>query len=648
VNTTAQPLQKWLPLVAVAALLVGVYVRFDGLGFAPFAVDEYYLSRSIDSVLRTGIPAFDCGGYYLRGIVLQYLAAGLQFAGLSAELAPRLIGVVCSLLALPAVYQPGKRLHGPVLGLLAIAILALSVWEIEMARFGRMYAPFQAVFVWYTVYFVRYTVDREARALWPMLALSILGPLVWEGGVFLLLTNLLPVFMQRQAGRIPARDWMYLIAGVVLLVLAFEFVTFDFRDIHHDALPDYLQRARSTASADPLMAVGDPLSKLAQHPLWLSATAIPAIVALLSLRWIWTLRSKPLLALGLMFVLLAAAMHQFLLAGAVSLLLLLLGFINWSELFSRQSRYFHLALGLFALFWLAFGATTIDWHSAEVGSIQRGIAMLGYQMLRFPDLIGVVVRPWVRTAPHLGAALLLLLAAALYRMARSDESLTCERALLVLFLVLLLASSASNPPRQETRYVYFLYPLALLLALTVLARLVDRFARRPAAAVGVTSVLALGGFALSEDFQPNHLLHISEPAQTFRTALNHDMQSHLVIREDYRALAAWLTEHVAEGTPVINSVHGLDHYYPGFRYFFVPSGTTDFEDWSCQRGTVERWGNYPLLYSLDALGSVVNAGSTAYLVAFGYDTDGLLRSLSRLHPRIAVSMGGVVIVELRG
>ena len=78
----------------------------------------------------------------------------LQYAGLSPELAPRLIAALSSLIALPAVYLLGRRLGGRNIGLLAVAILAISVWETEVARFGRMYAPFQAIFVWYLVCFL--------------------------------------------------------------------------------------------------------------------------------------------------------------------------------------------------------------------------------------------------------------------------------------------------------------------------------------------------------------------------------------------------------------------------------------------------------------------------------------------------------------
>src|ERR1700722_14340395 len=130
--------QLWrTPLFYVAAMaaLAGLWFRFRGLSFAPFSVDEYYLARSIDGVVHTGLPRFVCGGFYMRGLVLQYGAAALQLAGASAEFAPRVVCAISSVIALPAVYLLGRRLQGPLLALLAFTVCALSVWEIEMARF---------------------------------------------------------------------------------------------------------------------------------------------------------------------------------------------------------------------------------------------------------------------------------------------------------------------------------------------------------------------------------------------------------------------------------------------------------------------------------------------------------------------------------
>ena len=96
----AGPRQQW-PLYALAgaAVAVGLYARFKNLHAAPLAVDEFFIVRSVENVLQHGVPRFDCGGYYTRGLLLQYLAALLQLLGISGEIAPRLISAVSSVLA---------------------------------------------------------------------------------------------------------------------------------------------------------------------------------------------------------------------------------------------------------------------------------------------------------------------------------------------------------------------------------------------------------------------------------------------------------------------------------------------------------------------------------------------------------------------
>lgn len=644
-----QPWHSWrhpLWYLALAATLAGIYWRFKGLGSAPLAVDEYYLARSIENVLRAGIPAYRCGGLYMRGIVLQYSAAALQYGGLTAEIAPRLISALCSLLALPAVFILGRRTHGRVVGLLAVTIIALSVWEIETARFGRMYAPFQAVFLWYLVFFLRYTVDREIKALWPMIVLSVLAPLVWEGGVFLPLINILSLFLQRWPDRLRRADWPYLVGCTVLLGLALWFVTADFRGYNADSWPPGYSRSLSVAATDPVTTLRFPVSAVRQHLWWLAAAVVPLAVTLLALRWIWSLRSRRFLAAGLLAMLVAAAAHQFIAVAAIGLLLLLTRLISWEELFNRRALPIHIAVVLFALFWLAFAVAITDWRAIDVSSLSRRSAMLAYQFLRFPDFVGVVVRPWARAVPHLGAALLLLLVIAIFRAARHAAVSDNERVLVSVFLVLLLAASASHPPRQETRYVFFLYPLAIIIALSTIARAVALLAGARAAAAGVTSAIALGGFALSEDFQPRHLLHIDSPTETFRVGMTPDMQSHLVIREDYRSLAQWLQQHRSAHDLIINGVHGFDHYFPEIDYFYVEERDPNFADWTCRKGTVDRWSNYPLLYSVAGLAAKVAETQKAYLVAFSYDRDAILASLSAMHPQVVATNGDVMIIEL--
>jgi hypothetical protein len=457
----------------------------------------------------------------------------------------------------------------------------------------------------------------------------------------------LSLFLRRWPERILRSDLIYLAGCMLLLGLAAWFVSADFRGYNAASWPPGYSESLSPALPDPITVLPLPLTAVRQHLWWAGAAVAPVLAALFSLRWIWGFRARGCAIAGLIAMLMAAGAHQFLAVAAIAALLLLTRLVRWEELFTPAARSFWLTIAAWALFWLAFVLVEVHWNDAGAISLPRKVAMLAYQFLSFPDFIGVVARPWVRAIPHLAAAVLLLVAAASYRAARYDDDSRYERLLLVIFLVMILAASASHPPRQETRYVFFLYPIAIIIAVTTMARAAKPFGEHGAAASGITMAFALGGFALSEDFQPRHLLRIDSPFETFRLGMNGDVQSHLVIRDDFRAIALWLQQHTTDKDIVINGVHGVDHYYGGFKFFFVDQHDPNFPDWSCRKGTIERWGNYPLLNSVDALTTTVAANSKAYLVAFDYRIDQIMLSLAALHPRIAKTEGHIVILELR-
>ena len=59
----------WVPMALLVA--AGVWFRINGLGKSPLAEDEYYLLAAIRNLLDHGVPAFECGGYYTRGLLLK-------------------------------------------------------------------------------------------------------------------------------------------------------------------------------------------------------------------------------------------------------------------------------------------------------------------------------------------------------------------------------------------------------------------------------------------------------------------------------------------------------------------------------------------------------------------------------------------------
>ena len=591
----------WLLAFTLTALLFGIYARFKGLGTWPLTADEYYIARSVQNILRTGIPEYDCGGYYARGLLMQYLSAALQLGGLSAELAPRLIAALCSLVALPAVYILGKRVHSSQIGLLAVTVLALSVWEVEIARFGRMYAPFQALFAWYMVYFLKYTMDRDHRALWPMLALSIVGALTWEGAALLALVNFLPPIINHSSGRLSRRDVSYLAGAASLLLLIAWFVTLDVRLTGSEApFPaDYelWLNKRALGALEPTAL----WTTLTSYPLWSALALIPLGLAFFAVRWIWNFKARWIAAAGLMLALIAATLHQFAAFAAVILLLLMLHLIRWKELIARKALPFHAAVVACVVFWTAFGFLTDEWRvDPEIHWLGNSKAVaLAYEFARFPDFLQEIVVPWGRAVPILGLALLGLISVGIIRsIARDAEKPSAERVIQLVLVCMLLAASASDPPRHETRYLYFVYPLAVIVAFSAIAHLVEAVASRKSMATAFTAVAALGVFALTEEFSPRHLLKIDSPEVNFRVDTPGGDEAHLQPRSDPRGAAKWLAANSTDDQDlVINGVPTVDFYFSGFDYTYIDWQHRRFRAYACRQGTVERWGNLPLLYT---------------------------------------------------
>jgi hypothetical protein len=547
----------------------------------------------------------------------------------------------------------GKRAHSRQIGLLAVIVLALSVWEVEIARFARMYAPFQALFAWYLVYFLKYTIDRDHRALWPMLALSLVGPLIWEGAALLALVNLLPPFINHSSGRLSPRDVPYLVGMTILFLLIAWFVTLDVRvggsEPPFPADFESSLNKRTLAELEPTVA---PWTTITPHPLWSALALVPLVLALLAVRWIWTFRARRLAAAGLMAALVAAVLHQFAAFAAIILMLLMLHLVQWRELIARSALPFHAAVVGCFLFWTAFGLVTDTWRvDPDIHWLGNNKALaLAYEFLRFPDFLREIVQPWGKSIPVLALALLVSIAFGIVRsVARDAVKVSAEVVIQVVLVCMLLAASASDPPRHETRYLFFVYPLAVIVALAAIAHLVGAVVSRNSLATTFTAVAALGVFALTEDFSPRHLLKVDSPEVNFRIDAP-DEEAHLQGRSDPRGAARWLKAHARDRDLVVNGVPTVDFYYSGFDYTYIDWQHRRFQAYACRQGTVERWGNLPLLYSVEAIQSKIEGADRAFLVIDGQRVDGFLVRLARWQPQVTWSAldRRIHVIELRG
>jgi hypothetical protein len=601
-------------MVTGAALLVGLYGRFKGLGMAPLGVDEFYMSRSVDNLLRTGLPEFLCGGYYNRGIAYQYIVGLIRLLGMPAELAGRSVSAVASLAVLPAVYLLGRRIHGRTVGLIACCLLLLSVWEIEMGRFARMYAPFQAVFAWYLVFLLSYLENRNRKALLAMIAASLLGVLTWEGGALLGIINLLPPFLRHRDGRLQRSDWLYLGAMALLFILLYVMAITDLRTL--SAVPAYAAPLALKPRGHPALWQ-ETTREFLTNPVWPLLAVVPTGLAVLSLRWIWSLRVRWLAAVGLGAAVVAAIAHQFLLVVAVLLLLMLAGMVGWRELLSREARYYLPTLLACMLFWLCFGLGTHAWIAASaISSPSHAVHALGHQLFGFPNIIDNIARPWGRTVPRLSVILLISVAALTVTSVVRQQTRGAAAALLTVTLVMLLAVGTASGDRFETRYLFFLYPLLLVLAIAALGTLVRRVFNNAAIAASALCAGALLCFAVTEDFQPMHIARVDSSSISFRVGMKPALIDHYYPHNDTRSAAHWLTQHAGPTDLVVSGIPSLDSYYDRTDFAFLDEQDERYEAYACAAGTRDRWSNKPLLSSTDQFGSQVQSGRRVFLVMY--------------------------------
>ena len=605
------PARALLLIVGVAALLAGLYGRFKGIGLWPLGVDEFYLSRAVDNVLRTGLPGFPCGGYYNRGLAFQYVVAGLRLLGSSPEFAGRFAAGIASLAVLPAAYLLAKRFQGSLAGWLVAIILCASIWEIEMARFGRMYAPFQAVFAWYLLAYLRFTVDKNAAGLRWMIGLSTLGVLTWEGGVLLGLANIFAVLLLHENGRLTPKDWRR-IALLSVLLIAFFLITRDIRGLTAPPAEDSVIEPPTS----PFHFAALWLAPFWQHAAWACTLLIPVVLAIPAVRWTTSFRGSWLAFGGLCAALVAAAAHAFLLVASLLMLMLLMRIIDLRALGWQRARYFWLTLGAFFVIWALAGAA--DGLIAHGWTATSTLAETARQLFGFPNIYDHVLRPWLRTLPILSlglfAAFVFLCWSSIISERKGVDGMSV---LLSLVIVLVLAVGAIPTDRIETRYTFFLYSLLTVLAVCALLLIARRQEKLRHGSILVTASLPLLCFAATEDFQPSHILNVDSEAVNFRVNMPRHNAEHYYPRNDISGAARWLEANVRPGDVVITGIPNLDQYYRRIDFFYLDDTDPRYEATVCRDDRTERWTNRPLLYTVGELTPIVASGRRVFATLYG-------------------------------
>ena len=579
------------------ALAAGIYFRTVGLGSWPFATDEYYLFRAIEFVTGNGLAAFPCGGYYPRGLLNQYLTAPLLMAGMQPELALRLISVAGSLAVLPAVVLLAMRLGGARAAFAAAIIVLLSTWAVEMARFGRMYTAFQALFVWYAYHAYRLLADGdETRWRW-LLPISAVAVFVWEGGVVLALANLLIFFFRNATWRVS-----HLLASIAIALYSIAFLLVDFRALGATGSGPEPDSAPETSSALLAEAIPLPVFDVLTSPvaiaLWLLAAVAVFVSILRGGNWVADWRGHA--ALGA--VALAVLGGQLLLAAMLFVGAILAGWLSLGDCLRRDRMPTLLLLGAVCATWVVRAALQF----IDTGSTQPIKALIS-----FPELLYSLIYPWLATIPEMGLMFGAGTIVALLLVATERQPDWGVRYLLALLLLAVLIIGGANTLYSETRYSFHLYPLLLVLTLYGVHHLAAMAFRRSTVPAALVSAAAVAVFLFSADFSPKHLTTVDAYESNFRVGYADRRTRHYFPRFDFGSPSDYVNARASGGDTIIVTNVVLAHYVetPGFIY--LDETDPRFGGQACVGLQRERWSDLSLLKSRQGLESLLTGVSHA-------------------------------------
>jgi mannosyltransferase len=118
-------------------ILIATLMRFYKLGEWGFWIDEAFTLSYVRTRLH---ELWSPLSFRLIGLTVGVLGV----SDWSARVAPALIGVI----TLPAVYFPSRKLFGPGVALLAVALIAVSPWHLHWSQNARFYS---ALLLFYTM-----------------------------------------------------------------------------------------------------------------------------------------------------------------------------------------------------------------------------------------------------------------------------------------------------------------------------------------------------------------------------------------------------------------------------------------------------------------------------------------------------------------
>jgi 4-amino-4-deoxy-L-arabinose transferase-like glycosyltransferase len=202
----------------VLIIAIGAYLRLTHLGALGFRWDEDLSGLAVRAILEKGVPELPSGMIYLRGGMFSHLmAASASLFGFS-EFALRLPAALFGIALIPVAYFFGAALFGRAVGLVTAALLAISFWDIDLARYARFYSAFSMLYV-LTLYAIwRFRVQAPSTTGGVVcVALAIATLSLHDLAYSLALAFFYPLVLRGPSAWRSPRNWLWPVASSAVL-----------------------------------------------------------------------------------------------------------------------------------------------------------------------------------------------------------------------------------------------------------------------------------------------------------------------------------------------------------------------------------------------------------------------------------------------
>jgi 4-amino-4-deoxy-L-arabinose transferase-like glycosyltransferase len=601
-------LTRVLPLVCgsvfiVLALVIGVPARFIGLNALTLAVDEYYYVRGVDFILEHGVPLFPTGGYYVHGPLMQYLIAGSVLIFGPTGFGYRLPSVIFSLASVWLFYIYARRFFDRAPAGLLAAILLLSAWHIEFARFARMYSALQCLTLAFLIVYAKAFFDRNSR--WTYAPHAVSFPLVLSQELGLLLLPLLFVPLCLKELRQQFRDRAAVVSYATITLLTISVcVWYGKIDFMRMGVTDPFPPGYAPPVGSSLRLPVFPFWGISESAFWNLALFLGLSGAVVILLSIWRRFGRKIQDTDLIAALLLVSSIFHLFTVSILLGIVLLARYRIYRVSIHPVRVYAILVlaAAISLFWVGVALTSSDWLSLVPGSGRSWLKAFARTFFGWPDFYIPVVAPWRRELPILGFLSLLALTYHLFLRARDPLPVIVRHPAFVVAWIVVCVG-VFNSYYTSTRYFFYIYPLVLLtiaLAILELLRtsgrlnqsLPDSFKQYPA----MLGFLIL--FACTEDFNLDYLKNISNESVKYRTG---EFQRYALTwypRSDYATPAAFVNDFAArhgETKTVVLGQPAVSYYLNVPHALYYGRNEKRFFNVSRVAGTVDKWSNQRLL-----------------------------------------------------